>query len=279
MYYKEFLRVRNLFIAFAVVLTLVALVILLFTMHGSVTVDLASAASAPHSHAVAAHSTPAAKNSIVGPGIEVTDTAHVPFAVLFAIAGFVAAIFATCLGTSLACENSGHLEVAWTRPASRVGYALRLMLVDAFGIGAMYLFTILLSLAVIFIRGWQGYMVSDSLGWLVLSRFVLYPLAWYGLVIALSASVRGKAGAIAGFSWLGAGLLVVLLSANLPPAIHAIVVFLNYFNPVLYGSYSQTGETARHVMTLTGVEPVVGLSAITLLGTAAGLVQWRRLEA
>lgn len=279
MYYKEFLRVRNFFIAFALVMTLLALLMIVLSNHGAMTFDMASAASLPHSHAAAAHGSPAAKVVVTAPGIEVSNSDHAPFSMLFAIAGFVAAIFATVLGTSLACENSGHLEVAWTRPASRVGYALRLMLVDAGGIWAMWVFTVLLCLAVIYVKGWQHYMSSDATEWLVLSRFLLYPLAWYGLVVGLSASVRGKGGAIAGFSWLGAAVLVALLSVNLPPAIHDVLVFLNYFNPILYGSYSSGADTARHIMMLAPIVSIIGLTGITILGVVAALVQWRRLEA
>ena len=288
MNYKEFLRVRNTFVTFAITIAAIALFVGLVSGHAkvNVSVDTPSQAAShmasgatPHTATVAAASDSDTTN-VEAPGIEVTDTDHgAPFGILLAVAAFVAAIFATVVGTGLAAENCGHLEIAWTRPASRTAYAGRLMLVDILGIAAIFCFTLGVSLALLYAKGWQHYLSIDRDMPMLLARFVAYPLAWFGLVAALTASVRTRAGAIAGFSWVGAAFLLIMLTLNLPPAIHTVVKALNYLNPLLYGSYSTQAEAGRHVLSMTPALAVGGLLGIAIVGIAASLAQWRRLEA
>ncbi len=282
MYYKEFLRVRNTFIGFAIAIAALALLIFALSGHAQVNVDLVTPAQA----ATTEHSAPVrpspSSNASNGPtvGVVVDDAHRAPYSLLLALAGFVAAIFGTVMGTCLAAENCGHLEMAWTRPASRLSYAARLMLVDAAGIFAVFAFTLLIGLALVYARGWQSHMFMDPQFWPVAATEIAFPLAWFGLVAGLSASVRTKAGAIAGFTWLASMVLLVLLSLDLPPVIHGLVNALNYVNPLLYGSYSSSGsETARHLLNMTPAFAIGGLTGIAVLGIAAALVQWRRLEA
>jgi hypothetical protein len=291
MFYKEFLRIRNIFAGFAIAMVLLALFIFAMAGHAHVKVsaDPGNADSHGHAalHAVALHeAAPHEQNSggsttVIGPNVDVSsnDFSRAPASILLALAGFVAAIFATVLGTCLAAENCGHLEIAWTRPASRTAYAAGLMLVDGAGILAMFAFTLLVSIALVYASGWQHSLDMDPNAGTVLARFLLYPFAWFGLIAALTASVRGRAGGIAGFSWLGGGLLIVLLTIDLPPSIHAVVQALNYLNPMLYGSFSSGAEAARHVMQTGSLFAVGGLAGITILGIIAALAQWRRLEA
>ena len=284
MYYKEFLRVRNIFAGFAIPMVLLALLIFAVAGHAKVQVGMdpapAYALAAQHSTVPTPQGEPGSIN-VRAPGIEVSNEPNspFPFSILLALAGFVAAIFGTVLGTCLAAENCGHLEIAWTRPASRIGYAGRLMGVDAAGIVAMFAFTLLVGLGLIYATGWQHYMEMDASVGAVLPRFILYPFAWFGLIAAMTASVRGKGGAIAGFSWIGASILLVLLTLDLPPAIHTVIQALNYLNPMLYGSYSSGAEAARHVMQTGTLFSVGGLAGITVIGITAALAQWRRLEA
>jgi hypothetical protein len=281
MYYKEFLRVRGIALWFAIALAAIALLVLVSSGHGHVHVDLVQPAQAATHHVGPVKSTPSdGSTNVYAPGIEVHDTDRGPYSLLLAIAGFVAAIFATVVGTCLASENCGHLEVAWTRPASRLSYAARLMLVDVAAILAVFVFTALLSLALIFARGWQGYMYMDTRFWQVAATEIAFPLAWFGLIAGLTASVRARAGAIAGFTWVACMFLLVLLSFDLPPVIHGLLNALNYVNPLLYGSYSSTStEPARHLINMTPAFAIGGLIGIATLGIAAALAQWRRLEA
>ena len=95
MYYKEFLRVRT-----AVIWLALALGVML-VVHAAL-----------HLFVPGIHG-----NSSGG------TTNFVPF---FAVAALVVGTFmATIFGSTLARENDGHLEVAWTKPHSRTEYATR----------------------------------------------------------------------------------------------------------------------------------------------------------
>ncbi len=277
MNYKELLRVRNIFVAFVITLVAIGLFVGLLSGHSKVNVTVDPPAPTAH-HVAAVSDGSGTTTRVQTPGIEISDTDHgVPFVVLIAVASFVAAIFATVVGTCLAAENCGHLEVAWTRPASRVAYAARLMAVDVVGIAAIFIFTIAFSLALIYVKGWQGYIYKGEDVMPFLGRFAAYPLAWFGLVVALTASVRARAGAIAGFSWAAGVLLIILLTLNnLPPAIHAVLEVLNHLNPLFYGSYA---ENNGHFMGVPNPLAIAGLLGIAVVGIAASLAQWRRLEA
>ena len=239
MYYREYLRVRTYFVWFAVAVAGVTALSLI-----------------PVEHAM---NTP------------------FPWADLFGVAGFVAAILATILGTCLAAENCGHLEIAWTRPVSRASYAARLMAVDVVGIVAMFALVVVAGLVHAAI--WHHHMVVDATTGPALLRFILDALAWYALIAALTASVKGRsAGAIAGFSWLGAGIIAVLAEVNLPGALQLLVKALNYFNPLVYLTFS-SGTTAHTMIQLSAQLSTIALCCIIALGLWAALGQWRRLEA
>ncbi|MBV8597150.1 MAG: hypothetical protein JOZ50_13000 [Candidatus Eremiobacteraeota bacterium] len=281
MFYKEFLRVRNFFVVFALVMMAIGLVVLLFSGHGKVSIGDDTPPSAQAVNAATADKFGPGPSQVHGTGIVISNEPNEPFPIsaLLAFAGLVAAIFATGIGCGLACENNGHLEIAWTRPASRVGYAARLMAVDIAGILAIFAFTVLLCLGVIYAVGLQHYLALDPKVGAVLARFLVYPLAWYGIVCGLTASVRGRAGAIAGFSWLGAAILLALLDLKMPPVLHAIVKTLNYVNPLLYGNFASGDEASRHIVQIGLPISIAALGAIAVVGIAAALTQWRALEA
>ncbi len=276
MYYREFLRVRRLFIGFAITMTSIMLLILLLSGHSHAVV---SSMAPLHHPGMVAQAGASDRTNIRAPGIEVSDASHgFPFAVLFAIGALASAIFATILGCFLATENNGHLEIAWTRPASRTQYALAAVLVDAVGILAAFAFVLLVEAVLFSLKGWWHFVYMDQSSYQTLGRFLLYPLAWYGLVAGITASMRGG-GLAAGLAWPAASILIVLSSLNLPPAIRTILGLLDYLNPMMYGSYAAGNEAARHVMMMSPAVATLGLVGITVLGLGAALVQWRRLEA
>ena len=92
-------------------------------------------------------------------------------------------------------------------------------------------------------------------------------------------AVRCRAGVIAGFSWIGASVLVALAGAPLPRLMHDLIVVVNYANPMLYGSYSSGAAAARHVAMVSPPLALTGLVSIAAVGIVAALAQWRRLEA
>ena len=204
---------------------------------------------------------------------------QIPITVLFTIAGIGAAIFATIVGVSLAAENDGHLAVVWTLPVSRLGYAARLFTIDVAAILLAFAFTLAAVLAVISAHGFARLFVVEADTWPQLLRYVLYPIAWFGLAQALTASVRNKCGAYSGFAWPVAFILIALLEAPLSGAWHTVIRALNFVNPVFYGSYASGAGANSDLLSLTWQVAVAGLSGIFIAGMIAALVQWRRLEA
>src|SRR5579864_5254385 len=78
---------------------------------------------------------------------------RIPLSLLFAIAGVIATIFAGAFGSSLAAENHGHLDVAWTKPASRNRYALVTVAVDLSATMVAFALCLVAALAVFAVTG------------------------------------------------------------------------------------------------------------------------------
>jgi hypothetical protein len=282
MYYKEFLRVRKAVIVYGIVILSIAVLAYLGAEHvyGShAHVNLSS--NVPMQSMVAAADAGDTTN-VQAPGIELHGVSHgsVPMEVLFVIPAFTTALFALVLACFLAGENcGGHLEIAWTRPASRTGYALRGMAVDAVGLAVAYAFTLAVCVAYVSALGFWHYLHGDARLGINIARFVVYPFAWYGVIAAATASLRGGFGLVVGLTWVVAQVLMALRLMNFPPLIHGLLVFINYFNPMTYGSYSDTGNTSHVVLLTSGAAAIGGLLGLAILGTGAALLQWRRLEA
>jgi len=269
MNYKEMIRVRRGLVVLAILVALALLVDFSFRdQQGSSTVQVQIGDQAP----------PAASHVHVAPEQELRARFGIPLSLLFAIAGIVATFFAAMYGSSLASENNGHLDVAWTMPASRNRYALTLIAVDILGAVtafAMALGTALIELA---IARMLGNVYVDQDAWLNLARFLLLPIAFTGFWQALTASRKAQSGGIVGLSVVACLVFLGLGAAHLPTAFHALVSFINYFNPMVYGTYS-TGMVNHGSPFQTPLLDVVALGLIGIVGTALALMQWRRLEA
>ncbi len=256
MYYKEFLRVRNAVLWYCGTMLVMALFIttLAVLTPGNIQVDAPNAT------------------------IE-----HLPWALLFAVASFGGAIVATILCSALSKENDGHLEVAWTKPVSRTTYASVTMAVDAAGIFLCHLWTFALIVIPILLLAHHTVLVTTPDTALQLFRFTIFPLAWYGLLVALSANLRGQAGIVQGLSWVVALGLIGGLAAPLPALLHGLLRTIDYLNPIIYASYSigsGNSTTGIELGTSYGVAmSAAALTAIAAGGWFAAVAQWRRLQA
>jgi hypothetical protein len=248
MYFKEFLRVREpllWYTALAVVIT-VFIQVIMITSHET------TMSTAKASHA---------------------------WVELFGVAGFVAAFMATVLGSTLALEND-HLEVAWTRPRSRTNYATALMGVDV----AAILLAQLIAFAFIMLHMALYHrtepLVSGPNDALNAVRFALFPIAWYGLIVALSAGMRGRAGMVQGLIWPIAITLVVLAVVPLPEIWHRIFAAINLVNPLSYIEYHERAGQIFAGTALPNVAlAVTALGVIVVASWFAATFQWRRLQA
>lgn len=215
---------------------------------------------------------------------------EIPLPALFALAAFVTCIFISRYGRTLSEENEDHLAVTWTRPASRVQTALAVLGVDSLGIIAAFAMYLILSAAFITAFDvWRFVTIpTDSLA--QLARYVAQPFAFYALVMALTAST-GRAGrGLVGWLWVSVIVLVILATSPfIPNPWHAIFNFVDFLNPLAYGSYhTQHGTEVVNVMGgpsptyVAGLSPAMDTVALAILfiaALAAALVQWRRLEA
>jgi hypothetical protein len=207
----------------------------------------------------------------------------VPVAALMAGATFVSAIIAMIFACALARQNDGHLPLVWTRPISREKYVFTVTLVHLAGIAIAFLMTLAAALSLFAIFGaldaltMGGAAPADS-G--TLSRMAFFPLAWYGLVIAITASVRGGAGFMAFGAWIVGSMLVGFDSSHLFGGVSGIVInVIDHINPLYYFSSHFDDNGANKSMVANVDVAVVGLAAIAVAGYAAALAQWRRLEA
>lgn len=279
MYYREFLRVRRVFIGFAIGLATITVLILLLNGHVSGSV---SQGPATPGHAVVAAAAATDNSPNVGVQIE-GDGNKAPIEVLFGIAGFIAAIFGMVLGCALAGENNGHLEIAWTRPTSRTAYALRTAFVDWMGILAMFALVLGLCALIITLEHWWPHLHADASTGAIGARLFAFPFAWYGLVSALTASMRGGAGLVAGLSWPVASVSIILEKVLQHHSVFAgVLTVINYVNPLIYTSFSDTESSAGSSVVAAvnnEIVAVVALACIAVGGIAASILQWRRLEA
>jgi hypothetical protein len=209
----------------------------------------------------------------------INASASMPLSVFFAIAGIVTMIYAGILGTSLACENGGHLELAWTKPASRSRYALTLMAVDVAAMLAAFTIIVATVGALFFLAGYGRQITVDSQAWQNLARYLLVPFAWYSSTQALTASLRERA---AGGVYIVAVVVAVVLIAfsmsNFGRLWTELITILNFFNPLAYAAYTVGSVNIPYPLETWELN-LTGLVVLVVLGVAATLTQWRRLEA
>jgi hypothetical protein len=178
--------------------------------------------------------------------------------------------FATVLGLNLASENDGHLEVAWTKPVSREGYALGVFAVDIGAMVVCLLFTIL-CLVVVYdvMAGYPAVEVGSAPALLRHLAYCGFPLCVYAWIVALTASIKRNRGAVAGAFWPVMAVLGTI--ATLPiPMFRGVAGLIALVDPLVI--YTNTSAQPGSITTyLWG-----WLVAVALLAVA--LVQWRRLE-
>ena len=222
---------------------------------------------------------------------QIHSTRHtdIPLPALFAIAAFFASGFAARYARTLSEENEAHLPVAWTKPVSRVRYALTTIGVDAIGILASFALTLGVIFLFLAIFGATPYVAVTPDTPMQLLRYLALPFAFYGLLTALTASF-GKAGrGIIGWGLLFSFIMALFSNFDLPAPWKTIVTAINYVNPLSYSSYQHTsGNDTVNVMagphgsTFTTLALTFDFAALTVLcvaGLVAGIYLWRRVEA
>ena len=226
-------------------------------------------------------------NSTSGPVMRTTviDTnGTVPLAFYLGFAYVVGLIVATIFGAAFARENNGHLEIAFLRPVSRELLALQMMGADLAGIVAAEILTIV---ALIVGQSFFEFPHVDPAGVTLsfMAFVVAVPLAWYMFLNAASASLKRGAGAIIGFSWPVAAVIIILAHVNLHStslgqAIHSIAAVLAAIIPLNYAQMSFTGDQPHPAtQSLVYQGDLVIPALLVVVYGALAIVQWRRVEA
>jgi hypothetical protein len=207
------------------------------------------------------------------------------FSGLLRIAGTVALIVATFLAAPFARENDGHLELALTRPASRVELALRTIGVDVLGLWIVAAMTIVAQILAQLMFEVPHYEFSDVVWSLAVAAIV--PIAWYSLINAATASMKRAYGAIQGVAWPVAMLLLVLSEipyndSALGQAAKAVFVPLAYLNPLHYAQFQSASLAVNGrqlVAANLGYVNALAALILVLVYSAVAVLQWRRVEA
>jgi hypothetical protein len=212
----------------------------------------------------------------------------IPLPALFGFAGFVAAVCATRFARTLSEENENNLPVVWTLPVSRTMYAVGTFLVGAAGVFGAFAITMIAIAAFLATLRAVSFVTVPADSALQLVRYLVFPFAFYGLLTALTAAY-GKVGrGLIGWAWVSSFLIVAAfaMGGSVQPW-KTIFGALVIIDPIHYASYSSvSGTDTINVMTMPGAAEtmtlgtdITALALLAVVGFAAGVWQWNRVEA
>ncbi|MBV9103522.1 MAG: hypothetical protein JO060_08010 [Candidatus Eremiobacteraeota bacterium] len=277
MTYTEWLRVRRTLLVYSIVLVsiLVSSIIAIFFTHTDVTVSSqAPSIAAAHAHS-ATKIVPLREAMVTG---FLKHHTTVPLSILFFMAGFLATIVATVLACSLSTERN-HTPLSWTKPASRVRFALAYLGVDTAGVAIAFIIALVVSLILIWSVGVASFIRVDRDAGLMLLMMAGIALAYHGVIRAASVGFAGRGGAIAGSSWGVAYLLIALANVPFPRPYHVTFVALNFLNPLAYITDFTDSSTWSGIVPLSVGARIACVWLLALVTATITLTIYRRAEA
>ena len=189
---------------------------------------------------------------------------RIPFGAILAGSAFGPLILAAFLAVCFDAEYK-TVAITWTRPLSRLAIAGRYLAVDGITMLVAWLFTLAAVLICIVTLGLAKYLVLESKDPSIIVLAFGCAVMWYGLVVLLTILLPGRGNAIAGASWAYVLIVPGLSQIPFPPALHQVMLALNYLNPLAYlGSFGSSGSR-----TLLAGTPTAHLIAAWLIGIAA----------
>ncbi|MBV9271837.1 MAG: ABC transporter permease [Candidatus Eremiobacteraeota bacterium] len=192
-------------------------------------------------------------------------------------------LFATFVAGPLAKENDGHLELAMTKPASRLQYALGAIAIDIGGIIATSILCFVVYVICAAMFQFPHFLWgADSARVIALS--FLSSIGFYALITCVSASVKRGPGAAIGITWACALILPGLTHIDGPPGTLGAVIggifrTVNRLNPLSYMPGSFKSSTGEPILDTTQQLAVLASIILIIVYLAAALLQWRRVEA
>ncbi|MBV9718933.1 MAG: hypothetical protein JOZ77_06415 [Candidatus Eremiobacteraeota bacterium] len=214
----------------------------------------------------------------------VIDTdGSVPMIYYMGLADFVALMVATFLAAPLAREIDGHLDVALTRPCSRVRYALGVMGADVAAILAASVLTIV-ALYCCQLLFESPRLDFSGINARAVAMGVAVPLAWYAMLCAATTWFARSFGAVLGLSWpiaLVIGALTLIQPGNLVAlVIHDVAWAISRLDPLTYVSTAM--PTSDGTVSYAGADFALRISVEACMFVAYGALavwRWQRVEA
>ena len=213
----------------------------------------------------------------------VIDTnGSVPMLYYMALADVVALLVATLIAAPLAREIDGHLEIALTKPCSRVRYAIGVIGADvACILGASLLTVIALYFCQLLFESPR--LDFSGINANAIAMGIACPLAWYALLCAATTWLNRTYGAVLGFSWpvsLLIGALTLLRPTNTVALfVHDIAWTISRINPLSYVQMQFDSASSLEAASATFASRL-GIEVLLFLVYAALAVwQWQRVEA
>jgi hypothetical protein len=215
----------------------------------------------------------------------IDTTGAVPMLILMGFADVIALIVATILAAPFAREMDGHLEVALTKPISRVRYATGTIGADVAGILAVLLASVIAFYVCCLLFGIFKIDFSGASARSV-PMGIAMSLGWYTLLCAATAWIGRGYAAVLGFAW--PVVLVVNGLAKVPPDnglaafVHYVAWTLAQLNPLWHAAW--TGVNVDHGTAVSPPDATFGLRLainVLLFAVYAALAVWRwqRVEA
>ncbi|HEY6450866.1 MAG TPA: hypothetical protein VIX60_09335 [Candidatus Cybelea sp.] len=214
----------------------------------------------------------------------VVDTnGAVPMMYYMAIADLAALVVATILAAPLAREIDGHLEIALTKPISRVRYALGVIGVDVVGIlAASFLTIVALYLCQLLFESPR--LDFSGINARAVAMGLALPLAWYAMLCAATTWLSRAYGAVQGFAWPVAifiGILAAIQPNNTVALfVHDVAWVISRLDPLSYVSMAQPALNGS--ISYADANFAFRMSIEVLLFVVYGALavwQWQRVEA
>ncbi len=214
----------------------------------------------------------------------VIDTnGSVPMIYYMALADVVALIVATILAAPFAREVDGHLEVALTRPVSRLRYALGVIGVDVVGIVVASILTIV-AFYICQLLFESARLDFSGINARAIAMGVVLPLAWYAMLCAATTWLRGSYGAVLGFAWpvalLIGGLTLIHPGNVVALFVHDVAWTLSRLDPLSYVSFATPSDDGTYMYEGSnfGWRFAIEVAFFAVYGALA-VWQWQRVEA
>lgn len=214
----------------------------------------------------------------------VVDTnGSVPMIYYMALADVVALIVATILAAPFAREMDGHLEVVFTKPVSRLRYALGAIGADVAGIVAASVLTVI-AFYLCQLLFETPRLDFSGINARAIAMGIAAPLAWYAMICAATTWIGRAYGAVMGFAWPVAGVIAIL--AMIAPSnvvalfVHDVASALNRLDPLSYTSFGGMDHEGTSVYEAGNFGLRLAMEGVLFVVYGAlALIRWQRVEA